>query len=204
MARLRALYDDGADLIAVSGGKAFRGPQASGILCGRPELIRHVALHHLDMDLRDSTWNASDITGYWPTGGREGIGRGMKVGREQIVGLLTAVREFASDPDRWTPHYVAELAACERALAPSHTLRVSGGHDHVMEIPTLVIDFSQSPMAADDVARQLDRGSPRIQLVEAQAWRNRLILNPMALADGDGARIGEQILAVLEAGPDHK
>jgi len=156
------------------------------------------------MDLRDATWNASDITGFWPTGGREGIGRGMKVGREQIVGLLTAVREFASDPDRWTPHYLAELAACERELAARQTLRVSADHDHVMDIPTLVIDFSESPMAADDVARQLDRGNPRVQVVEAEAWRNRLILNPMALAKGDGIRIGQQILAVLEAGPDHK
>ena len=98
LARLRQLYDDGADLITISGGKAFRGPQASGILCGRADLIRHVALHHLDMDLRDATWNASEVTGYWPTGGREGIGRGMKVGREQIVGLLTAVKEFATTP----------------------------------------------------------------------------------------------------------
>jgi L-seryl-tRNA(Ser) seleniumtransferase len=204
LARLRVLFDDGADLIAISGGKAFRGPQASGILCGRADLIRHVALHHLDMDLRDATWNASDITGYWPTGGREGIGRGMKVGREQIVGLLTAVREFASDPGRWTEHYVAELTACDRALAACRTLRASVDHDRVMDVPILVIDFSEAPMAADDVSRQLDRGTPRIQLSEAAAWRNRLIVNPMALAKGDGAQIGQRILAVLEAGLDHK
>jgi D-glucosaminate-6-phosphate ammonia-lyase len=204
LARLRALYDDGADLIAVSGGKAFRGPQASGILCGKADLIRHVALHHLDMDLRDATWNASDITGYWPTGGREGIGRGMKVGREQIVGLLTAVTEFASDPGKWTQHYLAELAACDRELAACQTLRVSAAHDSLTDVPTLVIDFSETPMAADDVSRQLDRGNPRVQLSEAEAWRNRLIVNPMALAKGDGARIGQQILAVLEAGPDDK
>jgi D-glucosaminate-6-phosphate ammonia-lyase len=204
LARLRAMYDDGADLIAISGGKAFRGPQASGILCGKPDLIRHVALHHLDMDLRDATWNASDITGYWPTGGREGIGRGMKVGREQIIGLLTAVTEFASDPGRWTQQYLAELAACDRALAGCETLSVSAAHDSVMDVPTLVIDFSEAAMAADDVSRLLDRGTPRIQLSEAEAWRNRLILNPMALARGDGAQIGKQILAVLEAGLDDK
>ncbi|HZV25931.1 MAG TPA: hypothetical protein VFG00_06545 [Acidothermaceae bacterium] len=204
VARLRALYDDGADLIAISGGKAFRGPQASGILCGKADLIRHVALHHLDMDLRDATWNASDITGYWPTGGREGIGRGMKVGREQIVGLLTAVKEFVSDPGRWAQHYLAELAACERALAASRVVHVSAGHDHVMNVPTLVFDFAEASMTADDVSRQLDRRTPRVQLSEAEAWRNRLILNPMALATGDGAQIGQQILAVLEAGPDDK
>ena len=199
LARLRQLYDDGADLITISGGKAFRGPQASGILCGRADLIRHVALHHLDMDLRDATWNASEVTGYWPTGGREGIGRGMKVGREQIVGLLTAVKEFANDPDRWAEHYSTELSDCERALAAG-TVRVSHEHDDVMDVPVLVIDFSDASMAADDVSRLLDRGTPRIQLSEALAWRNRLIVNPMALAKGDGAQIGQQILAVLEAG----
>jgi D-glucosaminate-6-phosphate ammonia-lyase len=204
LARLRALYDDGADLIAVSGGKAFRGPQASGILCGKADLIRHVALHHLDMDLRDATWNASDITGFWPTGGREGIGRGMKVGREQIVGLLAAVTEFASDPGRWTQHYQAELAACDRELAACRTLRVSAAHDTLTDVPTLVIDFSEARMAADDVSRLLDRGTPRVQLSEAEAWRNRLIVNPMALANGQGAQIGQQILAVLEAGLDDK
>ena len=69
-----------------------------------------------------------------------------------------------------------------------------------MDVPILVIDFSEASMAADDVSRLLDRGTPRIQLSEALAWRNRLIVNPMALAKGDGAQIGQQILAVLEAG----
>lgn len=201
VARLRELYDDGADLIAISGGKAFRGPQASGILCGRPELVRHVALHHLDMDLRDATWQTSEVTGYWPTGGREGIGRGMKVGREQIVGLLTAVREYVADPGRWDGHYEAEIAACEQAITAVEALRVGRGHSHAMDVPTLEIDFSGTATTADAVASELDRGSPRIQLVEAQAWRNVLIVNPMALAAGEGARIGERVAGVVRAAP---
>ncbi len=199
LARLRQLQEDGADLIAISGGKAFRGPQASGILCGRPDLIRSVALHHLDMDLREATWNASEITGYWPTGGREGIGRGMKVGREQIVGLLTAVSEYVNEPGRWARHYASELADCEGVLGACEFLRVVQDHDHVMDVPSLVIDFSGAGVDADEVARQLDRGTPRIQLSEAEAWRNRLIVNPIALSEGDGARIGERVAAVVRS-----
>lgn len=200
--RLHQLHDDGADLIAISGGKAFRGPQASGILCGRADLVRHVALHHLDMDLRDETWSASEVTGYWPTGGREGIGRGMKVGREQIVGLLTAVREYVGDPVRWDRHYADELAACERALTACDRLRVTRRHNETMDVPTLVIDFAGAPVDADEASRQLDRGTPRIHLSEAEAWRNRLILNPMALAIGDGERIGERVAEVVRAATD--
>lgn len=198
--RLRQLVDDGADLIAVSGGKAFRGPQASGILCGRPVLIRDVALHHLDMDLRETTWQASDLTGFWPTGGREGIGRGMKVGREQIIGLLTAVREYVERPGRWAQHYTAELADCARAIALCADLRVTHEHNHTMDVPTLVVDFDGAAIDADEVARQLDRGTPRIQLSEAEAWRNRLIVNPMGLLEGEGAQIGERIVAIIRAG----
>jgi L-seryl-tRNA(Ser) seleniumtransferase len=202
VARLRQLLDDGADLVAVSGGKAFRGPQSSGILCGRPDLIRDVALHHLDMDLREATWQASEVTGYWPTGGREGIGRGMKVGREQIVGLLTAVREYVDEPGRWMQHYVTELADCERALATCESVMVSYENNRVMDIPTLVVDLEAAPIDADEVARQLDRGMPRIQLSEAEAWRNRLIVNPMALAAGEGAQIGQRIAAVVQTAAD--
>ena len=134
------------------------------------------------MDLRETTWQASEVTGYWPTGGREGIGHGMKVGREQIVGVLTAVREYVDEPGRWTHHYVTEFADCEQALATCASVRVSYENNHMMEIPTLVVDPEASPIDADEVARQLDRGTPRIQLGEAEAWRNRLIVNPMALA----------------------
>ena len=72
-ARLSEYFRQGFDLVAFSGGKAIRGPQSSGLLLGRADLIaagRRAISPHM------------------------GIGRGMKVGKEEIVGLLAAVERF--------------------------------------------------------------------------------------------------------------
>src|SRR5205085_3440358 len=63
----------GFDLVIFSGGKALRGPQASGLLLGRKDLIE------------------AAIPAMSPYGG---IGRGMKVGKEEMCGLLAAVERY--------------------------------------------------------------------------------------------------------------
>lgn len=57
---LRRFIDEGADLVCFSGGKAIAGPQASGILTGRADLIASVALQHQDMDVMPATWTWRD------------------------------------------------------------------------------------------------------------------------------------------------
>jgi D-glucosaminate-6-phosphate ammonia-lyase len=68
----------GADLVCYSGGKAIRGPTDTGILCGREDLVNLAAIqmspHH-------------------------GIGRGLKVDKTQIIGLLTALELFIAQDD---------------------------------------------------------------------------------------------------------
>lgn len=64
----------GVDLIAISGGKHIRGPQSSGILAGRRDLLRAAALN---------TNPHSDS-----------LGRPMKVNREEMIGLLVAVERY--------------------------------------------------------------------------------------------------------------
>ena len=96
---LRRFVEAGADLVAFSGGKAIRGPQSSGVLCGRQDLIASVAIQHLDMDEFFDLWNPpEDLI---PAGSidaipRHGIGRGFKVAKEEVVGLLTALKLFSS------------------------------------------------------------------------------------------------------------
>src|SRR5262249_34028861 len=54
---LRSIVATGADLVAFSGGKALRGPQSTGILCGRRDLVGAAALQMLDMDDHFELWD---------------------------------------------------------------------------------------------------------------------------------------------------
>ncbi|MFN5532024.1 MAG: hypothetical protein ACK5F7_15740, partial [Planctomycetaceae bacterium] len=76
-------------LVACSGGKAFRGPQSSGLLCGRRELSFSAALQLLDMDDHPVLWSppADWAPPGWSGGPpRHGLGRLAKVSKEEIAG----------------------------------------------------------------------------------------------------------------------
>ena len=95
---LRRFITEGADLVTFSGGKAIQGPQGSGILCGKKDLVASAALQNLDQDIFFEQWepppglfDKSLLTGL----PHHGIGRACKVGKEQVVGLLIALRLFA-------------------------------------------------------------------------------------------------------------
>ena len=91
---------DGADLVAYSGGKAIRGPQGTGILAGRRDLIAAV-LQQLDMDARRQLDAAAGPDPAQRPAGipHHGLGRGFKVSKEDIVGLLVALDRFVAEDD---------------------------------------------------------------------------------------------------------
>ena len=95
---LRRFVAAGADLVAFSGGKTIRGPQASGFLAGRADLLVSVGLQQQDMDVLPSTWARRSLveTGVIARPPAHGIGRSMKTGKEEIVGLLVALERYAS------------------------------------------------------------------------------------------------------------
>lgn len=204
LARLHQMFSDGADLVAISGGKAFRGPHTAGLLCGRADLIRDVALHHQDMDIREDTWQPSAITGARLLRGRHGIGRGMKVGREQIAGLLVAIREYVDSPDAWAESYSKELGGCKAVLSTCSELTTVDGHDDHLDVPVLEVDFTNSRLDANEVVRLLELGSPRIHIGEDGAWRNVLTINPMGLKSGEGSIVGLRLVEVVRDGESPK
>lgn len=110
---LTALSGTGADLIAYSGGKHLGGPQASGILCGRADLIRSAWVQMVDMDVRAGTWSLQ----HWIDNGwisrppRHGIGRSMKVSKEAMIGLMTALDRYSKRD------HAAERAAWAESIA---------------------------------------------------------------------------------------
>ncbi len=202
--RLTAFFDDGADLVAVSGGKGFRGPQASGLLCGRPDLLDAVALHHQDMDERQTTWPSLPRAGRPSRGAtppRHGIGRGMKVGREQLFGLLAAIERYLRDPAADERCGIAELDLVESGLITEPRLVVTRVDDDALAVPTLHIDVSGADRGVDEIVRRLAAGSPRAFVGEELAWRNVLTVNPMALAQGHGTALATAIRDAVADSP---
>jgi D-glucosaminate-6-phosphate ammonia-lyase len=185
---LRRFIEAGADLVAFSGGKGLRGPQSTGILAGRRDLIMSVALQHLDLDEHWSTWNPPanlidrDRLSGFP---RHGIGRGFKVAREEIVALLVALRCFvAGDYQRADiPRYHAYLGRVATALGDLEGVQthLRGSLDED-RFPTLDVRLT-SRQAAFEVTRQLKTGTPAVYVNESGLHQGVLVLNPLSLND---------------------
>src|SRR5207248_8561441 len=129
---LRRFIAEGAALVAFSGGKAIGGPQASGILAGRRDLVAAAILQNLDLDVFVEQFNPPP--GFidkraLPGLPHHGIGRPCKVGKEEIVGLLTALRLFLADDGAHAERWRAISAALRAALSALPGLDVGIGDD---------------------------------------------------------------------------
>ena len=186
ISNLRKFIGMGADLVAFSGGKSIRGPQSSGILCGRRDLIASAAVQHLDMDEFFDIWDPPEslipkgmLTGI----PRHGIGRGFKVGKEEIVGLLTALRMFAdgeyaaeTEQQRGLLEYIADglsgLPVQPRIILPA------GEGDPMLH---LIIDAQTVGKSGFEVSKELKSGDPGIFVNEKGLPEDTLIVHPMNL-----------------------
>lgn len=186
---LKAITATGADLVAFSGGKAIRGPQATGILCGRRDLIGAAAVQMLDMDDHPELWEPPpDLIDRNRLAGvpRHGIGRGFKVSKEQIVALLTALRLFANGRyrEKW-PAYRALLerlaAALQGTLATCHL--IDPGDDERFPLLEITVHEKELGRTAVEVCRRLRRGTPSVQVRHGQLHQGKLSVHPMHLDD---------------------
>jgi L-seryl-tRNA(Ser) seleniumtransferase len=202
---LTAIAATGADLVAFSGGKAIRGPQSTGILCGRRELIASAAVQMLDMDDHFELWNPpADFIDKSQLGGipRHGIGRTMKVSKEEIAALLTALELFASGA------YESELPAFRSYLdsicAPLRDLPVRCAvidRGDGESLPTLEVTLDEGRLgrSAFDVCRRLRQGSPPIYVGHGRLPQGILVINPLCLNADRAATLGRRLRVELRA-----
>ena len=119
---LRKFIAQGADMVQYSGGKGIRGPQGTGILCGRADLIEAAAA------------NASP---------HPFLARGMKVAKEEIVGLLRALEVFLDeDEEEENRRYRQMVSTVVDALIEVPGLEVGVRHDDDYLVPAALIKFS--------------------------------------------------------------
>jgi uncharacterized pyridoxal phosphate-dependent enzyme len=152
-ANLRRYSDDGADLVIFSGGKAIGGPQGSGLILGKRALIEACALNAFP---------------------NYAIGRPMKIGKEEIAGLVVAVERYLSKD------FTAEFAARERQVAKIITElanvpgisaeRIVGVRDeaelHPFDVPRVLLRILPAlGMNRDDIVRRLKEGDPPVYVL---------------------------------------
>jgi L-seryl-tRNA(Ser) seleniumtransferase len=146
----------GFDLVTFSGGKGMRGPQNAGLLLGRKDLIDAAVA------------NAMPISAT--------IGRGMKVSKEQIVGMVAAVDWFLSQSDEGME---AEFRTRANRIS-DHLKGIPGLQSRIVtppvanHVPHLVLTYDQSrvKISASAVADALRHGTPCIELNPATGHQN--------------------------------
>jgi len=165
----------GADLVIYSGGKGLRGPQDSGLLAGRADLIAAAKMN--------GNPNA-------------GIGRAAKVSKEAMVGLAVALDRFMAhdhDADFAAHHAQAELIAQELADYPNTECAVIADPERY-PMPVAVVRPVGGAWSAPVVRATLATGDPGI-FVNAEL--GGIGINTHCLRDGDAEQIATRLRALL-------
>jgi len=138
----------GFDLVTFSGGKGIRGPQNAGLLLGRKDLIAAAAANNTPFD--------------------DCVGRGMKVAKEQIVGMVAAVDWFLSQSDdRMQAEFQQRADRIVAHLKDIPTLQSKIFVPPVAnQVPHLLIRYDQQRVKISplEVKAKLSQGNPSIEL----------------------------------------
>ena len=143
-ANLTKFVNQGADLVSFSGGKGIRGPQSTGILLGNATWVEYARLN-----------NAPYAT----------AARGQKVSREEIAGILAALRTFVDeDEEAETQNYKRQMEFVVDLVAEVPGVRAVVEHDYDHYIPHAVIYFTPRWKGPDmeTVRDILMAGNPRV------------------------------------------
>ena len=176
----------GATLVGYSGGKCLRGPQASGMLLGPKDIIQaawfNAAPHH--------NW-----------------GRAFKVGKEEIMGLLAAVRawyqrDHAAEQREWRS-WLEHIESRVKQL-PSITTEYLEPEDLSNRAPQLAIrwDANKLKITGTELAEHLDKGTPRILVEDPSGSRpgqmqSSIVVMPYMMAAGEERIVADALYAAF-------
>ncbi len=164
-ANLYRYLQAGADMVVYSGGKGVRGPQGSGILVGRADLIEAAAAQA----------NPAQF-----------LGRGMKVAKEEIIGLVASLAAFVEEDEAdEMAAYRSMAQKAVDALVELPGLRVTLEHDGINYlIPHAVIRFTEEwrGPSRESIAAAMEQGSPQIHLHQL-GGPQELAVDPLNLTE---------------------
>ena len=182
----------GFDLVTFSGGKGLRGPQCTGLLLGRRDLIQAAKLNNSP--------NSNTV------------GRGMKVAKEEIVGLVAAVDWFLSQDDAaLEAEFRGRAERIAQQLQDLPTVQTKIFVPPVANhVPHLLITYDPDRIriTGREVMERLRQGKPRIELNPATgggpasaglpAGKNSIVVGVWMMQPGEDLVVAHRLHDVLQ------
>ena len=183
---LRRWASMGVEIVCYAGGKAIRGPSDTGILCGRKDLVNLAAIqmspHH-------------------------GVGRGFKVDKTQIVGLLKALQIFVGQDDdkefslrEAKARYIVEELRRMRMVANVEYTVPTEGLIRAWPVVTLSLNEKALGIKTKDVVDRLHQGNPGIwTYYDDPLCPGGITMNTENLLDNDETLVVTRLKEILQA-----
>ena len=183
----------GFDLVTFSGGKGLRGPQCTGLLLGRKDLIEAAK--------KNNSPNSNTV------------GRGMKVAKEEIVGLVAAVDWFLKQDDAaMEAEYRQRAERIAKHLSAIPTVQTQIFIPEVANhVPHLLITYDQNriKITGAEVMQKIRQGKPRIELNPSTGGApasaglpggpNTIVVGVWMLQAGEDMAVAKRLGEVLKA-----
>lgn len=172
----------GVSLAIFSGGKDLRGPQSSGLVLGKRRYVEAMRAHGSP---------------------NQAIGRPMKVGKEEMMGLLAAVERYLK------LDHVARSQYCETTVSDwCEAFSTLEGVTVERDFPNeagqplawclVTLDAEKCGITRDEVIQALLDGTPSIAVALHDVNDNQLHLNPMTLELGEEKSVEDRFVEVME------
>jgi L-seryl-tRNA(Ser) seleniumtransferase len=183
----------GSDIVIFSGGKDIAGPNDTGMILGRKELVdvcMRMGPHSYEVvDPKLNPYRRTIVF----------TGRPMKTSKEDVVGLITALSEYLQvDHDKRIARYSERVDKMVKALSHQKTARARNilppyGHPRPLTIPRLELEL-KTPEAAQELVSGLKRNDPPILV-----WNigNKVFVNPQCVAEEEDVVIVSRLKKLL-------